>query len=153
MEPGTQKCKSKKGLLIIRECGAPAIEVCSRCNIPLCSEHMVSTPDGITCPECYESSGETTANDRNQPQSMKRFRRRRSYYNDYGYRPHYYHHNRYFNDQDRQTVDSRAENLSGKETMMLTPEQIAAAEAAEAAGTGDSFADEDGPDSFDSMES
>jgi len=100
-DPGTGKCGAKKGLLVLRECGEPAIGACSGCSAQICQKHQVINQQGaVLCPDC-------AANDQSlAPQGhVGRSRRRSYYYGHYGYPYHYGH----FHDHDRHSVDSRDE--------------------------------------------
>ena len=95
-------CQAKKGLMFLRDCGAPAIAACHLCGRPVCSAHQVKDEKGSICPECA-SQAETTTTEQQDgttttttagttgiPNVVSRSRYRRRYYSHYGYSPFYY---------------------------------------------------------------
>lgn len=84
-------CRYKIGFLSLRNCGRGAVDNCTECNRPVCSNHMKKLENaGILCPECYAN----TADDDWEDGHAARYRR--SFYDSYSYRPysyigHYYH--------------------------------------------------------------
>jgi hypothetical protein len=99
----TGNCKAKKGMLVLRECGQPAIGACGGCGIPICAAHQViGFNNQVLCPDC-------AARDQNMKPTgyVGRSRRRDRYYSYYGYMPLYHHH---YHDHDYNTVaDSAAQ--------------------------------------------
>ncbi len=141
-DPGVNNCKAKKGLLVLRECGAPAVGACGGCGIPICQKHQtINTQGVVSCPDC-------AANDPNVVSrgQVGRSRRRRSYYGHYGYSPYYYGHHHHYHDRDHSSVD-HSDNVADAGAG-------AGAGAPTDAGVGaDAGAELDGFDEFDDMES
>ncbi len=80
------RCRIPVGMLILRECGQGANQVCAKCNKPICDRHQVPTPQGAACPECAAALPEETVH----PEAT-RIRRRNQYYTHHHYTPwHYY---------------------------------------------------------------
>lgn len=55
-------CQWQMGMLVMRECGAPAAGACSLCGQTLCMAHTVMGQQGPACPGCAshtEGYGET----------------------------------------------------------------------------------------------
>lgn len=59
-------CKVKRGIFSPRECGGPAVEQCSTCQLPLCLEHAHYGRDQVLCPQCQmhdQDDGDTGDDD------------------------------------------------------------------------------------------
>lgn len=93
---GFGKCRTAVGMLVLRECGQPANQVCVMCNKPICEAHQAPTKQGIACPECAASLPGEEA-----PPAAVRVRRRQQYYSHYHYTP------LYFYDDDYHAFDRR----------------------------------------------
>lgn len=95
-------CRAKIGLLVLRDCGAEARELCPSCSRPICKQHRVKTATGIRCPECCAKDQQAT-----EVLPVRRARQRDAYYDRYDYRPYYYgyDHTPYFHDYDYRTFD------------------------------------------------
>ena len=100
-------CRSKKGLLFLRDCKEPAVDMCSICGRPICSIHSMNGPRGITCPECmaHQSQDERTAARKFASSSWSKGVRRYDLYRKYHYSPFYYGHHHFFSDDDYRTFD------------------------------------------------
>ncbi len=98
-------CKSKVGLLFLRDCNRPVHGQCKKCNRPICKEHRIKIEDqGAYCTECANALEE----DYDDP-ALYRTSRRYYYYDSYGYEPIYYGSHRYYSDHDYRTFDDRDE--------------------------------------------
>ena len=96
-------CQAKKGLLFLRDCGAPAISQCHLCGRPVCENHQIVDELGGLCPECGRKEGKL------QDSSTSRrsnYNSRYDYYDRYHYYPIYYGHSHYFSDTDYRTFDN-----------------------------------------------
>jgi hypothetical protein len=99
-DPGSAPCKARVGLLVLRVCGEPAAAACTRCGLPLCSQHMLIAPDGgPRCAECALQDPEMASNP-----ELRRSRLRDEYYDDYGYDPYVLGGAGYYSDRDRETM-------------------------------------------------
>jgi len=49
-------CQWQSGLLVMRECGQPAMAGCSMCGRSICMAHSVPGPNGMACPQCASSA-------------------------------------------------------------------------------------------------
>jgi hypothetical protein len=118
-------CHARVGLLVLRDCGKPAVASCHLCGRALCEAHQVLTEEGPTCPDCVAMRGEFhTPTD-----EVAAARTRRHYYNDYGYTPHYAGNTHFYSDTDYRTFDQQQASLGSQ----------AAPAAAAAAGEDDSW--------------
>lgn len=135
-EPGATQCRAKVGLLVLRDCGNPAVAECPGCGKAVCAEHIVAAPGGTMCPEC-------AARDPLAPSAgaVGRARTRRDYYDDYGYEPYYYGGPGYFSRRDYETMEERAKGIEAP----LSEQDQGLAAAGEM--------DEGPPDEYDGMES
>ena len=96
-------CHARVGLLIVRDCGKPAVANCLLCGRALCVVHQVFTEDGPTCPECIardEQFGTPT-------EAVVAARSRNRYYSLYNYDPSYSGTSHYYSDHDYRTLDAR----------------------------------------------
>ena len=99
-------CQAKKGLIFLRDCGAPAISQCRLCGRPVCENHQIVDEMGGLCPEC----GVKEENVADPSESrLSRYRSRNDYYDRYHYYPVYYGHSHYFSDRDYRTFDDTSE--------------------------------------------
>ena len=115
-------CQAKKGLLFLRDCGAPATANCHLCGRPICQNHQIEDEMKYICPECFtqkDPSGQSKPNVRTRTGlgAMSRYRTRHGYYNRYGYFPYYYGSSHYYSDRDYRTFEdqSAAAEASGEE--------------------------------------
>ncbi len=79
------RCQVRRGLLVLRECGAPAERTCASCGIWVCAEHAVQHQGQVLCPECAARS----AKHANAP-GASFARRRAGYYDRFGLLPVYW---------------------------------------------------------------
>jgi hypothetical protein len=107
-------CHARVGLLVLRDCGKPAVANCRLCGRSLCDAHQVLTEDGATCPECIARQEQfgTPADAATAARSRNR------YYALYDYDPFYTGSFHYYSDHDYRTLDARpssqvAETSSG----------------------------------------
>jgi len=99
-ETGFGKCKTQVGMLVLRDCGEPALGVCVTCNRPICQRHQVPTSQGVTCPDCAAQLPNGQSH-----REVQRVRYRSGYYSYYGYHPHHFHDHDYDSfDQSRQAA-------------------------------------------------
>lgn len=70
-------CQARMGLLVLRECGAPATGFCGSCGKSVCVAHQV----GASCPDCaaFNQEGDTETDPVAQDAAV-----RKSYYDEYG---------------------------------------------------------------------
>ncbi|MBN8730509.1 MAG: hypothetical protein J0L64_08220 [Acidobacteria bacterium] len=68
-------CMASAGLLVLRQCGQPAVGGCSQCGKSLCMMHMA----GGTCPECMAMGGQVDDSEAGREAAS-----RNDYYNTYG---------------------------------------------------------------------
>ncbi|MBF0549809.1 MAG: hypothetical protein HQK60_04675 [Deltaproteobacteria bacterium] len=115
-------CRSKKGLLFLRDCAELASAWCGRCGRPICSRHQMMVESLLACPECaaaLEKEGpqdsEYTADwsevsepvaDRPQD-GVSEVQERNRFYVEFGYIPFFYGSHHYYSDSDFQTFDNR----------------------------------------------
>jgi hypothetical protein len=137
-DPGTGNCKAKKGLLVLRECGQPAIGACGKCGIPVCQQHqiIISQTGMVYCPECAAQDAQMAPTGH-----VGRARRRTRYYTHYGYYGGHWHTHDYFTERDHAAVQHPAGKAAG----------VSAGATADAAGGVD--ADHDDLDDMDALES
>ncbi len=95
-------CKTKVGLLSLRDCGKLATDRCEVCGRPVCEKHLVVHGQQSRCPECAVEDDSFGAHG-----FMGHWRRRRRYYSHHHYSPYYHGRDRYYSDHDYQTVDDR----------------------------------------------
>jgi hypothetical protein len=95
-------CQAKKGLMFLRDCGAPAVGNCRLCARPICEIHRIADERGGLCPECGLKEGKTP-----DPAAgrLSNFQSRNDYYDRFHYAPIYYGHSHYFSDTDYRTFD------------------------------------------------
>jgi hypothetical protein len=99
-DPGSESCKARVGLLVLRVCGEPAAGACTGCGLPLCSQHMLTGSDGTPrCPECAIQDPNMATNP-----ELRRSRQRDQYYDDYGYEPYDLGGPGYYSARDRETM-------------------------------------------------
>ena len=99
-----EKCKVKKGLLFLNDCGQTATEHCSKCSRPVCKNHIINTSTGLLCPECAAEDDRLARKPR-----VSRFRMRNMLHSSHGYLPYYYGHNRFYSDQDYQAFEEQSD--------------------------------------------
>ncbi len=91
-----ERCQVKKGIFVLKECGAMASVKCDDCGIYICGKHGKQNGPKIQCIECYTKSLE-------EQNKNKRFHSRRNDYDIdsnymlwyYGTRSHFYRHSNY----------------------------------------------------------
>ena len=93
-------CRSKVGLLCLRDCNQPAVGTCEVCGRPICRDHQAFAAGKLTCPEC--AAGKKDAKDKGQ---VRWHRRRARYYHGYGYQPYYFGCHYYYSDHDYRSFD------------------------------------------------
>jgi len=137
-DPGTGNCKAKKGLLVLRECGQPAVGACGKCGIQVCQQHqvLISQTGAVLCPDCAAQDEKMAPTGH-----VGRSRRRSRYYSHYGYYGGHHHDHDYFNGRDQSSVQTPGPQTAG----------VGAGASADAKGGVD--ADRDDLDDMDSMES
>ncbi|MBU2549981.1 MAG: hypothetical protein KKB20_16335 [Proteobacteria bacterium] len=106
-------CQAKKGLLFLRDCGAPATAFCSECSRPVCTTHTIPSEKGNICPEC--SARQTQPDEASRSMADYRARTRSYYYSRYDYWPFYYGYTHYYSDTDYRTFDAGPDEGSGSE--------------------------------------
>ncbi|MBN1671679.1 MAG: hypothetical protein JXR37_11625 [Kiritimatiellae bacterium] len=121
-----QTCKSKVGLLFLRDCNEPATGQCVTCGRAVCAKHQLAGDQGPVCRECARYDEKMA--DRRE---TRRWRRRHHYYDHYGYYPYYYGHHRYYSDRDYRSVDREAA------VVHEAPDGKTADDAPDAGGAGD----------------
>jgi len=132
-------CHARVGLLVLRDCGEPAVANCRQCGRSLCGAHQVLTEDGPTCPECIarqEQFGTPT-------DAATAARSRNRYYDRYGYDPFYTGSSHYYSDHDYRTLDAG----SASQAVAASPVPTGADEREEGGEEGQS-ADTDDLDDF-----
>ncbi|MBF0496113.1 MAG: hypothetical protein HQK58_05990 [Deltaproteobacteria bacterium] len=115
-------CRSKKGLLFLRDCAESASAWCGRCGRPICSRHQMMVESLLACPECaavakeegpqnseYTSDWEDVyASTADAPRSaVSETQERNRLYVEFGYIPFFYGSHHYYSDSDFQTFDNR----------------------------------------------
>ncbi|MEW5725264.1 MAG: hypothetical protein AB1896_19275 [Thermodesulfobacteriota bacterium] len=100
-------CQAKKGLLFLRDCGAPALAQCHLCGRPVCEAHQVLSEKGPQCPECAAQSqpGDILTRSAGRGDATSRAWLRGDYYDRYHYLPWYFGHASYYSDRDYRTFD------------------------------------------------
>lgn len=86
-------CQARMGLLVLRECGAPAMGFCGSCGKSVCATHQV----GSSCPDC----GMLDQQNQEDPVAQDAATRN-SYYQEYG-EPEFGHGN-YFSEGDNSAL-------------------------------------------------
>ena len=56
-------CQAQMGLLVVRECGAPATAACCMCGRQVCATHTVMGQTGPACPDCAAANPAYAKND------------------------------------------------------------------------------------------
>lgn len=72
-------CQWQMGLLVMRECGAPAGAGCSLCGRQLCMTHTLMGQNGPACPQCASANQGYEANEDTELAGS-----REQYYQPYG---------------------------------------------------------------------
>ncbi|MBN1106019.1 MAG: hypothetical protein JXL84_21595 [Deltaproteobacteria bacterium] len=101
-DPGSESCRARVGLLVLRVCGEPATAACTLCGLSLCSQHILIGQDGAPrCPSCALQDPDMAS----RPE-FRRSRVRDEYYHDYGYEPHVLGGAGYYSAGDRASMDA-----------------------------------------------
>ncbi len=111
------KCNYKKGLLSLRDCGAPVSATCSQCKRPVCDKHSRFGAQGSSlCLECHAQGaggGTGTAGAGNVAGAPGAAgdddfisHRRRHIYRSGGYYPFYFGHRHRYGHEDYRHFDS-----------------------------------------------
>ena len=108
-------CQAKRGLLFLRDCGAPASAVCHLCGRPVCDRHVIRDAKGPECPDCVSQARmEAGGKPPTRPGPLYRTGWRNHYYHTYGYYPIYYGHSHYYSDRDYRTLDRVDANIDSE---------------------------------------
>ena len=81
-------CGCKRGFLVLRDCGRPAVATCSECGRGVCDEHRA--PGRTQCVDCAAREDAPLEAPVSRPDglgSAVAARERRRYYSDSGYSP------------------------------------------------------------------
>ncbi|MBF0509804.1 MAG: hypothetical protein HQK57_12885 [Deltaproteobacteria bacterium] len=119
-------CRTKKGLLFLRDCAEIASAWCGRCGRPICSRHQMMVESLLACPECaaalereepqdseYSTGWEDVREEvydrlADTPQAaLNTTQERNRLYVEFGYIPFFYGSHHYYSDSDFQTFDNR----------------------------------------------
>ena len=100
-----QGCKTKVGLLVLRDCDRPAVSTCMVCGRPVCKKHQVKRHHEVLCVECAAGQYGTQDAGIRDGGRVGWFTTRRHYYRRYHYYPYYYGRHRYYSDTDFRAFD------------------------------------------------
>ena len=102
-------CHARVGLLVLRDCGKPAVGGCRQCGRTVCAKHQVEGEEGILCPDCAALQMKDTEEYRRSDRWDDPMWVRTTMYHHYGYAPVYMGESESFTPSEYAVFDAKGE--------------------------------------------